>query len=145
MKYKKNKLRLNETASAMQDFYFLVKFDLVLIYILKLYCKNFSLIYWEKICSIHYLHFSFEKHVHSQVLKDFSVENLETTPSISLSKCSLKIYLSWIINNWSSIFTLYLMWGEFSLVCVLSVFFCFFLLCYLFLSFFFFLTDTSDS
>ena len=26
------------------------------------------------------LHFAFEKHVPSQVLKDFSVENLETTP-----------------------------------------------------------------
>ena len=30
-------------------------------------------------CSIHFLHFAFEKHVPSQVLKDFSVENLETT------------------------------------------------------------------
>ena len=33
----------------------------------------------EKICSIHFLHF-FSKHVLSQVLKDFFVENLETTP-----------------------------------------------------------------
>ena len=32
-------------------------------------------------CSIHYLDFSFEKHIPFQVLKDFSVENLETTPS----------------------------------------------------------------
>ena len=31
-------------------------------------------------CSIHYLHSSFEKHAPSQVLKDYSVENLETTP-----------------------------------------------------------------
>ena len=30
----------------------------------------------EKICSIHF----FSKHVLSQVLKDFFVENLETTP-----------------------------------------------------------------
>ena len=30
--------------------------------------------------SIHYLYFAFEKHIPSQVLKDFSVENLETTP-----------------------------------------------------------------
>ena len=91
MKYKKNKLRSNEIASAIQDFYFLVKFDLVLIYILKLYCKN-------SYCSIHYLHFSFEKHVPSPVVKYFSVENLETTPSISLSKFRLKsIYLEFLI------------------------------------------------
>ena len=31
-------------------------------------------------CSIYRLHFAFEKHALSQVLKDFSVENLETTP-----------------------------------------------------------------
>ena len=73
MKYKKNKLRLNE----MQGFYFFVKFGLVLIYIWKVYRKKSSSIVQ---CSIHYLHFSFEKHVPSQVLKDFSVENLETTP-----------------------------------------------------------------
>ena len=30
--------------------------------------------------SIHFLHFAFEKHIPSQVLKDFSVENLEITP-----------------------------------------------------------------
>ena len=30
-------------------------------------------------CSIHFLHFAFEKHVPSQVLRDFFVENLETT------------------------------------------------------------------
>ena len=32
IKYKKNKLGLNEIASAMQSFYFLVKFGLVRIY-----------------------------------------------------------------------------------------------------------------
>ena len=64
----------------MQGFCFFVKFGLVLIYILKVYCKNSLRFYWEKICSIHYLHFAFEKHVPSQVLKDFSAENLETTP-----------------------------------------------------------------
>ena len=31
-------------------------------------------------CSVHHLHFAFEKHVPSQILKDFSVENLETSP-----------------------------------------------------------------
>ena len=44
------------------------------------------------------MHFSFEKHVPSPVVKDFSVENLETTPSISLSKFRLKsIYLGFLI------------------------------------------------
>ena len=90
------------------------------------------------------MHFSFEKYVPYQVLKDFSVENLETTHSTFLSKFSSEI-LSRIVNYWGSIFSLYLTWGPFSLVCVLSVFF--------FLSFFFFflfllvfsLTNTNDS
>ena len=73
MKYKKNKLRLNEVASAIQGFYSLVKFGLVFMYILKVYCKKYSSILLRKICSIHYLHFSFEKYVPAQVLKDFSV------------------------------------------------------------------------
>ena len=64
----------------MQAFYFSVKFGLVLIYVLEVYRKKSSSILLRKICSIHYLHFSFEKHVPSQVLKDYSVENLETTP-----------------------------------------------------------------
>ena len=53
---------------------------------------------------------------------------------------------SWIVNYWGSIFTLYLAWGAFSLVCVLSVYF-------FLLSFFYFfpflsvlsVTDTKDS
>ena len=40
MKYKNNKLRLNEIASAMQSFYFPVKFGLFLIYILNAYRKK---------------------------------------------------------------------------------------------------------
>ena len=48
MKYKKNKLRLNDIASAMQGFYFLVKFGLVLIYILKNYRKKSSSILLRK-------------------------------------------------------------------------------------------------
>ena len=48
MKYKKNKLRLNEIASAMQGFYFLVKFGLVLIYILMNYRKKSSSILLRK-------------------------------------------------------------------------------------------------
>ena len=43
-----------------------------------------------------------------QVLKNFSVENLETTPSTFTSKFSSKIYSSRIIYYWGSIFTLYL-------------------------------------
>ena len=42
----------------------------------------------------------------SQVLKDFFVENLETTPSTFLSSCV--ICLSQIVNYWDSICTLYL-------------------------------------
>ena len=146
MKYKKNKLRLNEIASAMQGLLLLVKFGLVLIYILKIYRKQSFSILWEKICSIHYLHFFVEKHVPSQILKDFSVENLDTTPSTFHSKFCSEIYLSQIINYWGSIFTLYLTWEALSLVCVLSVFF-FFLSLFLFFLFLlvFSLPDTNNS
>ena len=99
--------------------------------------KNTLRFYWEKICSIQYLYFSFEKHVPSQSLKDFSVENLETTSSTFLSKFSSEIYLSRIINYWGSIYR--------------SVSFVFcpcfiisFIIFFLFLSIFS-LTDTSDS
>ena len=115
MKYKKNKLRLNEIASAIHGFYFLVKFFLVLIYTLKVYFKRSSSIWLRKKYSIYYLHFSFDNHVLSQFLKGFSVENLEITPSTFLSKIFCEICLSWI--------TLYWTWGAFSLVCVLFVFF----------------------
>ena len=65
----------------IQGFYFFVKFGLVVIYILKFYRKKFSSILLRKnMFNSLVLHFAFEKHVPSQVLKDFSVENLETTP-----------------------------------------------------------------
>ena len=127
-----------------QGFYFFVKFGSVLIYtliyLLYLTCifiKNPLRFYWEKI-------FYWEKH--ERFLKNFSVENLETTPSTFLSKFYFENHLSRIINYWGSIFTLYLTWGEFSLVWSLFVFF-------FFLSFFFFLlflsvfslTETNDS
>ena len=68
----------------MHDFYFLVKFGLVLMYILKVYRKKSSSIL---------LHFFFWKVcIFSKVLKDFSVENLETTPGTFLSKFSSEIY-----------------------------------------------------
>ena len=41
--------------------------------------------------------------VPSQVFKDFSVENVETTPSTFLSKFCSEIYLSRIINYWGNI------------------------------------------
>ena len=80
-----------------------------LLYIKKAYRKKSSAVLLRKDLQLIYLHFSFEKHVPSQVLKGFSVENLETTGSTFLSKFSSEIYLSRIINYWGSIFTLYLM------------------------------------
>ena len=133
MNYKKNRLRLNETASGMKVFCFLVKFGLVLIYILKVYRKKSSSIVLRKIKYVHYLDFSFEKHVPSQVLIDSSDKSLETAPSAFLLRFSAEIYFSRIINYWGIIFTLYLTWGAFSLVCVLSAFF---FLAFLFLSVF---------
>ena len=110
----------------MQGFYLLVKFGLVLIYIWKIYHEKSSSILWTKNMFSSLLAFSFEKHVPFQILKDFSVENLETIPNTLLSKFCSEIYLSRIINYWDSIFTLYLTYGELSLVCVISVFFPFF-------------------
>ena len=84
-------LRLNE----MEDFHFLVKFGLVLIYILKVHRKNSLCFFLRKNMFNSLLIFFFcEKLVHSQVLKDFSFENLETTSSTFLSKCSCEIHLS---------------------------------------------------
>ena len=111
MEYKKNILKLN----AMQVFYFSVKFGLVIIYVLKSYNKKSSSILLRK-------------NMLNSILAFFcwnactlwiSVENLETTPSTFFSKFSSEIYLSRIINYWDIIFTLYLTWGAFSLVCVL--------------------------
>ena len=48
MKYKKNKLRLNEIFLGMRGFHFLVKFGLVLISILKVYSKKSSSILLRK-------------------------------------------------------------------------------------------------
>ena len=86
----------------MQGFYFLVKIGLVFIHIPNIYRNTPSSILLRKIFSFHSLYFSFEKHIPSQVLKDFSVENLETTPSTCLSRFLSEIYLSRIINCWGS-------------------------------------------
>ena len=113
----------------MQGFYFFVKSGLVLIDILKVYCtKSSSILLRKKYVQFIICIFLLESmYPPSQVMKDFSVENLETTPSTFLSKFSSDIYLSRINNYWGSIFTLYLTWGTFSLVCVLPVFFSFLL------------------
>ena len=90
-------------------------------------CHSRSMVgQFKKAClhrPIKFLHFVTP--ARSEVLKDFSVENLETIPSTFLSKFSSDIYLCRILNYWGSIFTLYLTWGAFSLVCFLSVFFFF--------------------
>ena len=141
-KYKKNKLRLHEVASSIQDFYFLVKFGLVLIYILKVSSKNSSSILLRKNMFNLLLAFFFWK---ACSFSSFLCRSLETVTSIFLSKSSSEIYLSPIINCWGRIFTLYLTWGSFSLVCVLSLFFSFFLsFFFLFLSVFS-LTSTNNS
>ena len=93
--------------SVLWRFYLFVKFGLVLIYIFRFIEKKSSLIVQ---CSVHYLHFSFEKHLPSQVLQDFSVENLETTRR--------SIYLE---------LTLYITWGAFSWFVCYPYFFFFFL------------------
>ena len=133
MKYKKSKLRLNE----IRDFYFLVKFDLVLIYILKVYRKKSSSILLRKNMFNSLLIFFFWK-----ACTFSSFERFLCWKSRNYSQ----IYLSGIINYWGSILTLYITWGAFSLVCVLSVFFSFFLSCFLFLFLSAFsLTNTNNS
>ena len=81
---------LNDIVLVMQGIYFFVKFGLVLI-ISRLYRKKSSSILLKKICLIHCLHFAFEKHVPSQFLKDFSVENRQTNPR--------SIYLEFLITE----------------------------------------------
>ena len=113
-------------------FTFLVKFGLVLIYVLKVRKNMFNSL----------LTFFYENYVPFQVLKDFSVENFKNTPSTFFLNFFSEIYLSRIINYCCSIFTLYLTLKAFGLVCLLSAFFLVFL--FLLIFFFFFLTDTSD-
>ena len=134
MQYNENKLRLNEKVSAIQDFQFLVKFGLVLVYILKVYReKSSSILLRKKYVQFITCIFLLKKCFFSS-LKDFSAETLETTPSTFLPKFSCEICLSQSIKYWDSIFTSYLTWEAFSLVCVLPVFLFFF-----FLHFFLFL------
>ena len=85
--------------------------------------KNPLRFYWEKVCSIHYFHFSFEKHAPFSSSEIFFLLKIQKLP---------QIYISSIINYWGGILILYMTWRTFSLVCVLSIFFS------LFISFFFF-------
>ena len=118
MKYKKNKFRLNE----MPGLYFLVKFGLVLIYIRNVYRKkSFSILLAKNMFNSLLAFFLWKACTFS------GFERFLCWKSRNYSQySSSNIYLSRIINYWSSIFTLYLTWGAFSLVCLLSVFFSFF-------------------
>ena len=112
------KTRLNDIVPVMQALTFFVKFDLVLIYILKVYRRKSSSILLRKNMFNSLLAFCFWK-----ACTFSSFERFLCWKSRNYSQ----IYLSGIINYWGSILTLYITWGAFSLVCVLSVFFSFFL------------------
>ena len=128
----------DEIALAIQGFYFLVKCGLVLIYILKVYCKNSFSILLTKNMFNSLLAFFFWKACTCSCFERFLCWKSRNYSQQFFSE----IYLSRIINYWSSIFTLYLTWGAFTVVRILSVFFSFFLFFFLFLSVFS-LTDTN--
>ena len=107
----------------MQGFYFFVKFGLVLIYILKVYRKKSSSILLRKNMFNSLLAFCFWKACTFSSFERFLCWKFRNYS---------QIYLSGIINYWDSILTLYITWRVFSLVCVLSVFFSFFLSCFFF-------------
>ena len=119
MKYKKNKLRLNE----IQSFYFLFKFGLVLIYILKVYRKRSSSILLRK-NMFNYLHFFWKAYTFLS-FERFLCWKFRNYSQHVFSKFSADIYLELLIIG-GSIFTLYLASAAFSLVCVGSIFFSFF-------------------
>ena len=105
----------------------LVKFGLALISILKVYRKKSSSILLRKKMFNLLLAFFF-----SQVLKDFSVENLETTLGTFLSKFSSEIYLPGIIIGVVFLHCISSVWGAvfFFFFCVVSAFSFFVLLFY---------------
>ena len=78
----------------MQSFYSPVKFGLFFIYILKAYRKKSSWILLRKNMYNSLLAFFSWNACTLSILKDFSVENLETYPSTFLSKFSSEIYCS---------------------------------------------------
>ena len=121
------KTRLNDIVPVMQALTFFVKFDLVLIYILKVYRRKSSSILLRKNMFNSLLAFCFWK-----ACTFSSFERFLCWKSRNYSQ----IYLSGIINYWGSILTLYITWATFSLVCVLSVFFSFFLVFLFFYQYF---------
>ena len=86
--------------------------------------KNHLPFYWEIICSIHYLHFSFEKHLPFKFWEISLLKIYKVLPAL-FSQRFLEIYLSRVINYWGSIFTLSLTWGAFSFFFLSSFFFLF--------------------
>ena len=104
------------------------KFGLVLIYRLNVYRKKASSILLTKIK----FSFSFEKHLY--FLKWFLCWKSKNYCQQFLTNFFSETYLSPIISYWGNIFPLYLMWGVFSLVCIVWVFF-FFLFFFFFFSF----------
>ena len=115
------KTRLNDIVLVMQGFYIFAKFGLVLIYILKVYRKKSSSILLRKNMFNSLLAFCFWKACTFSSFERFLCWKFRNYS---------QIYLSGIINYWDSILTLYITWGVFSLVCVLSAFFPFFLSCF---------------
>ena len=107
----------------MQGFYFFVKFGLVLLYIWKVKNPLSQKILFD--CSMFnsLLSFFFWK-----ACTFSSFERFLCWKSTNYSH----IYLSRIINYWDSILTLFIMWRAFSLVCLLPVFFSFFLFLFFF-------------
>ena len=117
MKYKKNKLRLNETQRSS----ILLRKNMLNSILAFFFWKASTFSSFERFLCWKSRNYS----------KPFSLE------------ISSDIHLSPIINYWGSIFMLYLTWRAFSVVCVLSTsFFSFFLLFFLPV---FSLTDTNDS
>ena len=116
----------------MQICYFLANFGFVLINTLKPYRKKFSLILLRKIMFNSLLALFFWK---ACTFSNFEIYPCWKSRNYShsfLSKSCSEIYLSQIISYWIRFFTLYLTWGAFSFVCVLSVLFFFFLLFFFF-------------
>ena len=101
----------------MQRFYFFVKFDLVLIDILKIYRKKSSSILLRKNMFNSLLPFFFRKAC--------TCSSFETFLFWKFRNYS-QIYLSQIIDYWYSMLTLYITWGAFSLAFSPSFFLFFF-------------------
>ena len=129
---------LNDIVLVMHGFYLFVKFRIWFLFIYwRFIVKKSSSILLRKSMFNSLLAFCFWKACTSSSFERFLCWKFRNYSQIHLSE---------IINYWDSILTLYITWGVFSMVCVLSVFFS------VFLSFLFFvlflsvfpLTDTND-